>query len=277
MNSENVSTENAITPTEGVHVLHLFYRIDNASWDLLSQEEKMEARTGLLSLIKEAREREDTQLLTFSMVTPKADMGFMLLTSDLHVANKLEKRLSLSLGPDILMPTFSYYSLTERSEYTTTSEQYRKTLASEKGLEEGTEEFDQALREFEERMEKYTQNRLYPVLPDWPVACFYPMSKRRAPDQNWYELDFAERKLLMAGHAKVGRTYAGRILQLITGSTGLDDMEWMVTLFSHNTEDIKQIIYEMRFDRVSARYAEFGDFYIGLQLPPGDILARLQL
>ncbi len=277
MNSDNISDGGTIIPEEGLHVFHLFYRIDNGSWDLLSQEEKMEARTGLLSLIKEAREREDTQLLTFSMVTPKADIGFMLLTKDLHVANRLEKKLSLSLGPDILLPTFSYYSLTERSEYTTSSEEFRQSLVTEKGLQEGSEEFEQALSDFEERIAKYAQNRLYPVLPDWPVACFYPMSKRRTPQQNWYALDFAERKKLMAGHAKVGRTYAGRILQLITGSTGLDDMEWMVTLFANNPEDIKSIIYEMRFDPVSAHYAEFGEFYIGLQLPPGDIFARLAL
>jgi len=124
-------------------------------------------------------------------------------------------------------------------------------------------------------MTKYLKDRLEPNLPDWPVVCFYPMSKRRVPGQNWYALDFDARKKLMAGHARVGRTYAGRVLQLITGSTGLDDGEWGVTLFSRTTSEIKSIIYEMRFDEVSAQYAEFGEFFIGIQMPLDSLYARL--
>lgn len=276
-NDDDNNEPRALIPSEGLHVLHLLYRVDNASWDLLSAEEKMEARTGLLSLIKETREIPDTQLLTFVMVTPKADIGFLLLTPDLHAANRAEKRLSLSLGPDILVPTFSSLSMTERSEYMTTEDEHARVLREERGLDPESAEFRAALAEFRERIGKYARHRLYPQLPDWPVACFYPMSKRRTAAQNWYALGFDERKRLMAGHAKVGRTYSGRILQLITGSTGLDDMEWMVTLFSKTSEDIKAIIHEMRFDPVSAHYADFGDFFIGLQLPPGEILSRLSL
>jgi chlorite dismutase len=103
------------------------------------------------------------------------------------------------------------------------------------------------------------------------------MSKRRSGTDNWYSLDYEARRELMAGHARVGRTYSGRILQLITGSTGLDEHEWGVTLLSKTTEDIKAIIYEMRFDEVSARYAEFGDFYICLQLPLAELFKRLCL
>lgn len=277
MNAPEPYKNAQVVPAEGLHVCHLFYRIDNASWDLLSPEEKMEARTNFLSLVKEARDLPDTQLLCFSMLTPKADIGFMLLTPDLHVANKLEKRLTLSLGPDILLPAFSYLSLTERSEYTTTEAEFIASLEQEKGIKPGDAGFDEAVAEFRERMDKYAKHRLYPVLPEWPVACFYAMNKRRSENHNWYALTFEKRKELMAGHARVGRAYAGRILQLITGSTGLDEMEWFVTLFAHDTADIKSIVYEMRFDPVSAYYADFGDFYIGLQLPPGDILARLQL
>ena len=98
------------------------------------------------------------------------------------------------------------------------------------------------------------------------MICFYPMSKRRGGDDNWYALDFEERKALMAGHARVGRTYAGRVLQLITGSTGLDDWEWGVTLLADDPAALKEIVYEMRFDEVSARYAEFGPFFTGLVL-----------
>jgi chlorite dismutase len=150
-------------------------------------------------------------------------------------------------------------------------------LIGEKALTEGTPEFEAALKEFDERMANYLKHRLYPVLPDWPVICFYPMSKRRNGPDNWYSLDYESRRKLMAGHAKVGRTYSGRILQLITGSTGLDEYEWGVTLLAKDTIDIKSIVYEMRFDEVTARYGEFGDFYIGMQLPLDVLFRRICL
>ena len=267
-----------IVPREGWHVMHLFYHVDHAQWALYGDDEKRQAKTRLTELVQEIRASPDTHLLIFSVVSPKADLGFMLLTPDLQVANTFEKQLALSLGAEILNPAYSYLSQTESSEYTTTREQYAlETLTGEKGLAEGTPEFEAALKEFDERMEHYLKHRLYPVLPDWPVICFYPMSKRRSGNDNWYSLSFEERRKLMAGHARVGRTYSGRILQLITGSTGLDEYEWGVTLLAKDTIDIKSIVYEMRFDEVSARYAEFGDFYIGLQLPLDVLFRRICL
>ena len=267
-----------LVPREGWHVIHLFYQIDHAQWSILGDDEKRAAKTRLTELVQEIRATKDTHLLTFSIATPKADLGFMLLTPDLQVANAYEKQLTLSLGPEILSPTYSYLSQTESSEYTTSSEQYAaETLVGEKGLTPGSPEFDQAKKEFDDRMAHYLQHRLYPVLPDWPVVCFYPMSKRRSGEDNWYSLSYEARRELMAGHARVGRTYSGRILQLITGSTGLDEHEWGVTLLSKTTTDIKDIVYEMRFDEVSARYAEFGDFYICLQLPLNELFKRLCL
>lgn len=267
-----------IVPREGWHVLHLYYHIDHAQWSLYSDEEKRHSKTRLTELVQEIRATTDTHLLVFSVVSPKADIGFMLLTPDLQVANAFEKQLGLSLGPEILTPAYSYLSMTEGSEYTTTREQYaEETLRAEKGMAEGSEEYEAALREFDERMAHYLKHRLYPVLPDWPVICFYPMSKRRLAEDNWYALDFSTRRKLMAGHARTGRTYSGRILQLITGSTGLDEHEWGVTLLAKDTIDIKSIVYEMRFDEVSARYGEFGDFYIGLQLPLDVLFERVCL
>jgi peroxiredoxin len=267
-----------LVPREGWHVMHLFYHVDHAQWALYSDEEKRQAKTRLTELVQEIRATPDTHLLIFSVATPKADLGFMLLTPDLQVANVFEKQLSLSLGPEILSPTYSYLSQTESSEYTTTREQYAAdTLVAEEGLTEGSPEFEAGLKAFDERMTHYLKHRLYPVLPDWPVICFYPMSKRRNGGDNWYALDFEARKKLMAGHARVGRTYSGRILQLITGSTGLDEYEWGVTLLAKDTIDVKSIVYEMRFDEVTARYGEFGDFYIGMQLPLDVLFRRICL
>ncbi len=109
-----------------------------------------------------------------------------------------------------------------------------------------------------ERIAHYRENRIHPQLPAKQLLCFYPMSKRRSGADNWYMLPFEDRKQLMGGHAKVGRTYAGRILQLITGSVGLDDFEWGVTLLADDPVALKEIVNEMRFDEVTARYGEFG-------------------
>ena len=259
-------------------MLHLFYKVEQGAWSMLTQTEQFTARTRLSDLVAEIRETEGAQIMTFAMVSPKADVGFMLLCADLQQANAFEKRLTNVLGADVLTPTFSFLSMTERSEYTTSEAEYAESLVNEEKLAAGTPELETKLVAFRERMTKYLKDRLYPVLPPWPVMCFYPMNKRRgAAGQNWYALSFEERKKLMGGHAKVGRTWHGKILQLITGSTGLDDWEWGVTLLAHDPIHIKGIVYEMRFDEVSAQYAEFGEFYIGLQLPLEEIFRRVQL
>jgi len=267
-----------VLPVEGRHVLHLFFRIDYTAWDLLEGSHRIAAKTALASLIQEIRATPGTQLLTFSIISPKADLGFMLLTSDLHIADAYAKQLALALGPGILMPEFSWFSMTERSEYTTSESEYAQQLEREENIAADSPAAKEKIEAFRTRMAKYLKDRLEPNLPDWPVVCFYPMSKRRGgTGQNWYALDFDARKKLMGGHARVGRKYSGRVLQLITGSTGLDDMEWGVTLFARTTSEIKAIVYEMRFDEVSAHYAEFGEFFIGLQMPLDLLFARLNL
>jgi hydrogen peroxide-dependent heme synthase len=267
-----------LLPVEGRHVLHLFFRVDYTAWDLLESSQRIAAKTALASLIQEIRATPATQLLTFSIVSPKADLGFMLLTSDLHIADAYAKQLALALGPGILTPEFSWLSMTERSEYTMSESEYAQQLEREENLLTDSPAAKEKMEAFRTRMTKYLRDRLEPNLPDWPVVCFYPMSKRRGgAGQNWYALDFDSRKKLMGGHARVGRRYSGRVLQLITGSTGLDDMEWGVTLFARTTSEIKAIVYEMRFDEVSAHYAEFGEFFVGLQMPLDLLFARLNL
>jgi len=193
------------------------------------------------------------------------------------------------LGPDLarlqrfqtellgapIVPVYSYVSLTELSEYGATDDDERERLAREDGVTGA--EADARLDAWRERIAHYRENRVHPHLPMKRCCCFYPMSKRRDESANWYELPFGARKELMAGHARVGRNYAGRVLQLITGSTGIDDWEWGVTLLADDPAALKDIVYEMRFDPVSARYAEFGPFYTGLVLDPADACARVGL
>ena len=267
-----------LNPKEGWHVLHLFYQIDHAQWSMLNDDEQLEAKTELSRLIQQIRSTDETQMLTFSIVSPKADIAFMMLTPDLHTANRYEKKITKALGPDILTPCFSYLSLTETGEYMTSPDDYAaETLKGEEGLDENSDEFKRSLEEFTQRIEKYSRDKIYPNLPDWPVYCFYSMGKRRGEVNNWYALDFATRKKLMAAHGRVGRQWHGKIRQLITGSIGLDESEWGVTLFSKDTYDIKEIVYRMRFDEVTVKYGEFGDFYIGIQLPLDELFRRVGL
>jgi peroxiredoxin len=184
-------------------------------------------------------EADGHQALVFAVLGHKADLGVMALGPD--VARLQAFQQELTAAP--LALEWSYVSLTERSEYTDDDERARQ--------------------------------RLYPTLPRKRAICFYPMSKRRGPGANWYALGFDERKQLMGGHARVGRQYAGRVVQLITGSTGLDDWEWGVTLLADDPTALKEIVYEMRFDEVSAQYAEFGPFVMGLLVEPADALRRV--
>ena len=172
----------------------------------------------------------------------KADVGVMALSPDLWALRSLQSALQ-GAGLEAMG---SYVSLTELSEYA-------------QGIPEEIKEA-----------------RLHPQLPppDKPAFCFYPMSKRRGAEHNWYALDFEARKALMMGHGKVGRTFHGRIVQLITGSTGLDDWEWGVTLFGTHPDDLKECVYQMRFDEASAHYAEFGPFWTGMVADIEEVLDR---
>lgn len=268
-----------ILSTEGNHVLHLFFKVDQTVWSYFDQEEQKEKLAVFEALLAEIRALPSTQLVTLSMVTPKADLGFMMVMPDLQQLDHYAKRLEQVLGFGVLLPTFSWLSMTERSEYGMSEEEYAAKLESE-GASRGTVAFEEQLEAFRQRIAVYVKERLYPTLPgaeEWPVFCFYPMSKRRNPEQNWYALPLEVRKKLMHGHALVGRRFAGRVRQLITGSTGLDDEEWGVSLFAKTTSSIKEIVYEMRFDEVSVKYAEFGEFFIGIQMEVGTLTKRLGL
>ena len=175
---------------------------------------------------------DDHQVVPFAVFGHKADVGFLAVGPDLWRLRALQTDLQAA-G---LLVNDSYVSLTELSEYSANVPDAQK------------------------------QARLYPVLPPEgkPAFCFYPMSKRRDPEQNWFALAYDDRLELMYEHGKSGRTFAGRIVQLVTGSTGLDDFEWGVTLFGTHLDDLKECVYTMRFDRASTHYAEFGRFYTGL-------------
>ena len=175
-----------------------------------------------------------------------------------------------------LAAVYHYLSVTELPEYGSTDDDLKAMLARE-SVVPGHPQFDERFAAAQKRNVEYQHYRLYPELDDWEVMAFYPMSKKRNLGDNWYSLEFDARKKLMAGHAKTGRKFAGRISQLITGSTGLDEYVWGVTLMAHQVDAVKEIVYEMRFDEVTARFGDFGPFFINLRLGPADLWAHLRL
>jgi hydrogen peroxide-dependent heme synthase len=249
-----------VVPSVGWGVLHLFFVVDRDHAEPLGAKRVLDAIASL--------EADGHQALVFAVLGHKADLGVMAYGPDLARLHAFQAELASAP----LLPTWSFVSLTERSEYTTTVDDERARLEAEGA---SRVEVEAGVAAFAERMEHYVDQRLHPKLPQKAVVGFYPMSKRRDAGANWYELPFGERKRLMGGHARVGRQYAGRVLQLITGATGIDDWEWGVTLLTDDPVVLKEIVNEMRFDEASARYAEFGPFYTGLVLDPADALARV--
>ncbi len=258
-----------VTPEEGLGVLHLFLSVDHAA----ARELGPDASKRLAAVLRE--QHQQVQLHTFSALGHKADLMLMGLDGDLTRLRALQTAVMDTEAAPAVTLDWSYLSLTETSEYTPTREEEIERL-EELGVE--GEDFERRLRKFEDRIESYNRDKLYPDLPRWEVGCFYPMSHRRRGEDNWYRLDFEERRRLMHEHGKSGRAYTGRILQLVSGSTGLDDWEWGVTLLAHDVADIKDIVYTMRYDEASARFAEFGPFVIGLRREdPDQLLAEVGL
>ena len=161
--------------------------------------------------------------------------------------------------------------MTDVSEYVPSVEQYGERLVKE-GEDPAGPAYKAKLKAYESREEMMRRQRLTPELPPWPNTCFYPMNKKRKVGENWFLLDFAERSRLMSEHARSGMKFGGRVTQLITVSVGLDDWEWGVTLWARKPEFLKEIVYTMRFDEASARYAEFGPFYTSYITTPQQML-----
>ncbi len=219
------------TPTIGLAVVHLFFRVGPAS-----------DRDAVLDAVTTSR-AGGVQVVTAAMLGHKGDVAVMALADDQWKLRKLQTAL-VGAGLELVD---SYVSLTEVSEYA-------------QGVPE-----------------ELKQARLYPQLPPEGkrVFCFYPMSKRRNVGANWFELDYDKRKELMYEHGASGRKFSGRVLQVVTGSTGLDDHEWGVTLFCVNPDDVKDVVYTMRFDEASAQYGEFGTFYVGMIEEPDVVLTEV--
>jgi chlorite dismutase len=266
-----------LVPESGWHFLHLFYKVDRARLAALDPQARSLGREEIQRILDPKGEGKPDQMQCFAVPGHKADFGVMAAGTDLKAIHDVQLALEASpLGP-ALEVTYSFYSITEVSEYVPDAEEYGRILREREGVDPESSAYKTKVSSYAARLEPMNRQRLYPEFPDWPCLCFYPMSKMRSGDQNWYMLPFEQRSELMSQHGRSGMKFAGRVSQLITASTGLDNWEWGVTLWARNPVYLKEIVYTMRFDESSARYALFGDFYFGYLLSPAELVATIRV
>jgi len=245
---------------EGWYVLHDLRTIDWDAWREASERDRDLAIDDGVEFLEAAEALDDAEAgasAVFSVFGHDADLLILHLRPTIRELDTLERRFEQTAFAEFTERTNSYLSVTEASGYT------------------GAEAYFDPEQEADPGITNYIESRLYPDLPDAEFVSFYPMDKRRQPEQNWYDLSFEDRAELMSGHGDIGRDYAGKVSQIISGSVGLDDFEWGVTLFADDPTDVKDLLYEMRFDPSSSKYAEFGPFFSGRRFPPSDLGALL--
>jgi peroxiredoxin len=270
------AVEAAIEPVTGWHVAHLFYAFDRAALAGLDPASLAEGCRAFCEALDPTASGGPVRLQSWIVPGHKADFGLMILDpSPLKVDGVHQRLRSGPLGA-ALTATYSFVGLTEVSEYVPTLEQYGQRLIEE-GEVADSPAWKAKVQGYAAREDAMRRARIEPELPPWPNACFYPMNKSRVPGANWFTLPFAERSRLMAEHGRTGMSFGGRVTQLITVSVGLDDWEWGVTLWARRPEFLKEIVYTMRFDEASARYAEFGPFYTGFVASPAEILTHCRI
>ena len=246
---------------DGWSLLHLMYRV---RWDKL-RERTPEQRSQLAEEAVRALAVPDAGSTAFVQVLGhKADLMFICFRRGFEQLAQAQLALSRTPLHDLLEPTSSYVSVVELGMYEMTAKVHEQLGAKHTPA---SDEFEKAFDAEMETQRQRVMSRLFLDLPKGRHVCFYPMNKRRGEAVNWYSEPFERRAAMMREHGMIGRTYAGRVMQVISGSIGYDDWEWGVDLFAEDPLVFKKLIYEMRFDEASAKFAEFGPFYTGLQFP----------
>jgi chlorite dismutase len=254
---------------EGWSVLHLMYRV---KWDLLRQSSAADLQR-MSDEASRALSVPDAGATAFvQMLGHKADLMFVCFRQSFEQLAQAQLSLARTELHARLEPTTSYVSVVELGMYEMTAKLHEQ-LGSK--FKPRSDEFEKAFDAEMETQRQRVTNRLFLDLPRARYVCFYPMNKRRGEALNWYSEPFERRAAMMREHGMIGRTYAGQVTQVISGSIGYDDWEWGVDLFAADPLVFKKLIYEMRFDEASAKFAEFGPFYTGLQFAPGNLPALL--
>jgi peroxiredoxin len=246
----------------GWHCSHLYYTWDRHALAKMSAEQITSGREDVISALDPKGSDAPLRLQTSIVSGNKADFGLMLMDPDPLKIDRVHHRLLSGPLGRALLPSYSFVSVTEISEYVPSVEEYGQRLVAE-GETAGSETFQAKAKGYGDRLASMNHQRLTPDFPEWPNTCFYPMNKKRKVGENWFLLPKEQRNALMSEHARSGMAFAGKVSQLITVGLGFDDWEWGVTLWAVNPEYLKDIVYRMRFDEASARYAEFGPFLVG--------------
>ncbi len=260
-----VSAETPAVPftLEGYSVLHQMMRFRWSAWRPLRRSLKTEIVNEAAGVLAKMEQNAGGQSGLYSLLGHKGDLMFVHFRNSFDELNQVELQLAQLRLSEFFEPTTSYLSVIELGLYDSTVKLYQDL--GERGVEPYSEEWKQAVGQTLARQREAMKPRLFPELPKHRYVCFYPMDRRRGEEKNWYTVPIEERARQMNQHGLVGRRYAGEVKQIITGSIGFDDWEWGVDLFADDPLVFKKLIYEMRFDEVSAVYALFGQFYVGLR------------
>ena len=250
---------------EGWSVLHLMYRI---RWNLLRQQSPADRQRLAAEATKALVVPDAGSTAMVQMLGHKADLMFVCFRRSFDALGEAQLALCQSELHDFLEPTTSYVSVVELGMYEMTAKIHEQLGAKHT---RGSGEFAQAFDAEMESQKQRVMSRLFLDMPKARYVCFYPMNKRRGESHNWYSESFERRAAMMREHGMIGRHYAGKVTQVISGSIGYDDWEWGVDLFADEPLVFKKLIYEMRFDEASAKFAEFGPFYAGLQFSPSQL------
>jgi hydrogen peroxide-dependent heme synthase len=259
---------------EGWSVLHQMFRLKWPALRALAPSARSALAAEAVTQAVGSSQWDDGGSALVQLLGHKGDLMFIHFRrsfEDLSCAQLALARSSLS---DYLEPAGSYVSIVELGMYEMTAKIHRDLGA--RGLTQGSDDYERAFDDEMKTQRERVMSRLFIEVPGRRHVCFYPMNKRRGEDKNWYRVPFQERAEMMREHGIIGRHYTGRVTQIISGSIGFDDWEWGVDLFADDPLVFKKLIYEMRFDRASAEYAEFGPFYIGLQFDPSQLPVLLE-
>jgi len=251
---------------EGWYTLHEMFAVDWARWNALDDAERAAVVAEARAVLERLAAPADGHSAVYALVSHKGDLCLVHWRRDVDGLRAAELAFARTRLRGFLGSTYSYLAVVELGTYELMG--HAAGLVKKRGIEPGAPEFDAAVKA---EMEKMARPRLFPDVPDRRYLCFYPMSKRRGEHVNWFDLSTAERAGFMRGHGEIGRKYAGQVVQVIQGSVGLDDWEWGVTLFADDPVVFKKLIYEMRFDPASSRFALFGPFYVGIRCAPADL------
>ncbi|MFM7517165.1 MAG: hydrogen peroxide-dependent heme synthase [Pirellula sp.] len=260
----------SVVPVQGWHCSHYFYRWDRKELGGIPTAELAHAKQQFSDCLSDLNDRPERQQ-SFIISGHKADLGLILMDPDPLRIDRVHQRLLATRLGRALVPTYSFVSMSEISEYLPSKEQYAEKLVKG-GEDPSSAAFQAKVASYERRIPVMHAQRLAPEFPTWPAMCFYPMNKSRNVGANWFLEPFSVRTEMMAEHAQSGMAFAGRVTQLVTASVGLDDWEWGVTLWARNPQFLKDIVYTMRFDKASATFGQFGEFYVGYLASPEEIL-----